>query len=208
MISLSTAATGGWEERGCLRLAVRAVCAPGPGRGRGGVVSLALAAHWWSREGREAALTCRCRLGDPGGAIRGSVAGRRGAMAMAPEEIAARVRSRSGRVRVPPICAFCSRTRAHRRYARDGPRGPELARQSPALGRRVREISEAAEQLRARWSPPTDSRRSQPFAGRGRDGGARYEARVPIVSRSSPAPAARIRPGRWKAGGLEEGTAG
>jgi len=103
---------------------------------------------------------------------------------MATEEIAAARRSRSAGCGFPPICASCSRTRAHQRIrARWSARSGAGSRRARPLARRVREISEAAEQLRDSLE---SADRLATLAAVRRGGAAMealgYEARVPIVT--------------------------
>jgi phosphomevalonate kinase len=134
-------------------LAVRAVCATSARAvGEDEVVSLALAAHWVEQGGSGSGADVAAAALGGVLEVRSEVPWRDGeeAMAMAPAEIAAARPLRIRRVRVPPdlrlLLAYAGApadTRAMVREVR------KLARADPGRwAARVREISEAAEQLR------------------------------------------------------------
>jgi len=170
---------GGGEAAALRPRGARRLPRPRQGRGEDEVLSLPSRRTGWSRRVRKRRGRGRRRAGGrPGGAIRGSVEGREEVMAMATEEIAPRVRSRSqgaGSPRSAPPARVLGRTSG---YARDGPRVRKLARAEPAAGPPGREISEGSGAVARLAGVRDDSRRSQPFAGaapRWRRSGMRHE---------------------------------
>ncbi len=169
-------------------LAVRAVCATSARAvGDDEVVSLALAAHWVEQGGSGSGADVAAAALGGVLEVRSEVPWRDSeeAMAMAPEEIAAARPLRIRRVRVPPdlrlLLAYAGApadTRAMVREVR------KLARADPGRWEaRVREISEAAEQLRNSLESPD---RVATLAAVRRGGAAMealgQDARVPIVT--------------------------
>jgi len=169
-------------------LAVRAACVTSARVvGEDEVVSLALAAHWAEQGGSGSGADVAAAALGGVLEVRSPVPWRDSeeVMAMAPEEIAAARPLRIGRVRVPPdlrlLLAYAGAaadTRAMVREVR------KLARAEPGRwAARVREISEAAEQLRDSLE---SADRLAALAAVRRGGAAMealgYEARVPIVT--------------------------
>jgi len=204
MISLSTAASWGWEGA---RLPASWQCAPsaplgqGGGRGGGRVPGSrgALVEQGGSGSGADVAAAA---LGSPG--VRSEVPWQDGgeAMAMAPEEIAAARPLENRQGAVPSDLRLLLAYAAHRRIrARWSARSGSWLAQSPAAGPPRSGDLRSSEQLRDSLESATDSRRSQPFRRGGaamERSGMRHESDRHAGAR--PRLRARIRGrGRWKA---------